>query len=75
MATLRFIPQAWINDYAVTVDLEGPDTFQVPSEAVEGIESRTYESDTLRGHKNAPAWVREWQGPFEIIIEREGDEP
>lgn len=71
--TLTFHPQAWINDYAVPVDPEGPVTFEVEPEAVRGIEPETFEADDLRFHNNAPAWIREWSGPFEITWETEQD--
>ena len=67
--TVRFVPQAWINDYAINVDLEGPDTWEVPAEMVVGIEPDSYESDELREMDNAPEWVREWSGPFYVTWE------
>jgi hypothetical protein len=29
-------------------------------------ETRSHETDQLRDHPNAPAWVKDWDGPFEV---------
>jgi hypothetical protein len=72
--TVRFRPQAWVRDHAVEVDPHGPVTFTVPAaDARNGsdvwLEDCSYDSDRLREHPNAPAWIRDWQGPFEVEIE------
>ena len=64
--TVSFIPQAWVNDYAVNVDIDLPNTWEVPVEMVRGIEPDDYASDELRDLDNAPEWVREWSGPFYV---------
>lgn len=73
----KFVPQVWINDYAVSVDAEGCDTFDVTDsvlalgrEAALALRNDTHESDTLRFSSNAPQWVRDWQGPFYIDVEQ-----
>lgn len=66
MVTVTFRPQAWQNDYAVPTDPEGPTTWEVPAERLRGIDPHTYDADELRHEALAPAWVREWSGPFEI---------
>ena len=68
MCVVRFHPQAWQNDYAIPVDPEGPTDFKVPAAECVGLEADTYESDVLRDHENAPAWVQAWSGPFYIEI-------
>ena len=71
--TIRFRPQAWIDDDAVDVDAEGATEFEVPAKAIEGIKPRTCNADRLRDHKNAPKWVKEWHGPFEVEWDEEDD--
>jgi hypothetical protein len=71
---IRFIAQAWINDYAVTADPQGPTTFRAPvADAQDGagrwLESHSDQSDVLHTNRNAPQWVQDWTGPFEIEIE------
>lgn len=67
MITVTFLPQAWVNDYAETVDPEGPTTFEVEAEALKDINPYSYEADDLRFHDNAYEWMQEWSGPFEIF--------
>jgi hypothetical protein len=71
---VRFTAQAWIDDYAVTVDPQGPTTFRVPIADAQGadgrwLESHSDQSDVLRTHRSAPQWVQDWTGPFEIELE------
>lgn len=69
--TVHFQPEAWINDYAVAVDDEGPDAWVVTDDTASMIATMDEAHDDLdfvRGDENAPEWVREWQGPFEITI-------
>lgn len=61
-----FRPQAWSNDYAVEVDPEGETEWQV--EAGE-LQPDRFDLDYLQASLNAPAWVRDWSGPFEIELE------
>lgn len=73
----RFQPQAWQNDYAISVDPEGPTEWDVtdylnglPEEKRKAtMTSNSYESDELRGDPNAPEWIRSWSGPFYIEVE------
>ena len=73
MVTVRFTPQAWIRDYATECDPEGPREFTIPErdardDTGQRLPDRSYESDTLKEHENAPKWIQEWSGPFEIEI-------
>lgn len=62
-----FRPQAWLlNGYPIDIDppTDEPTTWtmrvpQLPRE-------HSYESDDLRMAAEAPAWVRDWRGPFEV---------
>lgn len=72
----EFKPQAWIDDDAVEVDAEGDRTWEIDSLTQQQIEALGLDSETrdnLRFHPNAPQWVRDWDGPFEIYV-YEGDE-
>lgn len=64
-----FRPQAWINDYACDVDVpEGTDrTWEMEVEELPPPHS--YESDELRWSPNAPDWVVDHSGPFEVEFE------
>jgi hypothetical protein len=75
-----FHPQAWVNDYAIDVDPEGPTSWEITPEFLEEtqnahtypervLEASTYESDELRYDPAAPAWVQDWHGPFWIEVE------
>ncbi|WP_454887899.1 hypothetical protein [Sphingomonas oryzagri] len=64
---VRFVPQAWINDQAVTVDGEQPDTWFVPLHYL--LEEFPTEEDWIRNGSRrdemiwsdvVPRWVREW---------------
>lgn len=70
MAKAIFHPQAWVNDHAIEVDPEGETEWDV-GDVSHDLKGSTYESDELRFHSNAPAWVREWSGPFYIEIDRD----
>ena len=78
-----FTPQAWQRDYAIDVDPEGPTEWDCTafirdpanglkeSEILEVIQSDGSWLDTddvLKGDDAAPAWVKEWQGPFSINV-------
>ncbi len=77
--TLRFTPLAWIRDYAVTVDDEGPATWEVPRALLlerfplekDWLE-QDEERDAMRFEGNAPAWIRDWTGPFEVDMAQPG---
>jgi hypothetical protein len=68
MGNVRFIPQAWVNDHAVEVDHDRGSAVYDVGEIPPTIRSDTYESDRYKDHPNAPAWVREHQGPFSVHI-------
>jgi hypothetical protein len=74
--TVRFIPQAWVNDCAIQVDPAGPTTFTVPAGDAQNVDGdwladHSDASDRLQTHENAPRWIRKWSGPFEIEIEHQ----
>ncbi len=77
MWTVRFIPEAWINDCAVRVDPDGADTFTISdSEALQALQgaSQHRDWDHLQDHDNAPGWIRRWHGPFTIeLIDADGE--
>ncbi len=71
-----FVPQVWVNDYAMEVDPEGEDTWDVtdeilamPREKALALQDCDYESDALRELPSAPEWVRDWGGPFSVVVE------
>jgi hypothetical protein len=78
-----FTPQAWIKDYAVQVDPEGPTTWDCTKFVGEldpftqdginesiGEEGHWLDSfDLLKGDEAAPQWVKDWQGPFTIVVQ------
>lgn len=72
---LRFAPQVWVNHYAVHVDPEDPDTWDVPLALLlerfpteQDWHDRHHERDDMRLEGTAPRWVRDWSGPFEVEI-------
>lgn len=81
--TATFTPQAWVRDYAITVDAEGPVEWDCTAGLAEldaGYRARLIASghdvdDQLKEDPGAPAWVREWSGPFEIHVRDVTDEP
>ena len=72
---VRFNPQMWDGDNAIPVDIDGREDEWDVGEIDPAIQSHTYESDDLRYHPNAPDWVRDWSGPFEIDILDASGEP
>lgn len=74
----EFQPEAWVRDYAMTVDALGPTTWDAtefvlaadPKWFAETLERGTDYDDILRLDPNAPEWVREWPGPFETYLRR-----
>lgn len=78
--TAHFDPQAWIRDNAVSVDAEGPQTWDCTEFVTEqgmigdiedGIEDDGEfldRDDILHRDPDAPEWVREWRGPFTITV-------
>ena len=73
----RFVPQKWINDYAVDVDPEGDTDWSITdAEADEAFDEarRGGDWDYIRSDTKAPSWVREWHGPFYVeLIGSDGD--
>ena len=74
----EFIPQIWVNDYAIKADPLGETKFDVTAAILEmdkytalDLVDDTYETDELRYSTNAPEWVQEWSGPFYIRVETE----
>jgi hypothetical protein len=69
---VHFQPQAWVNDYAINVDDEGEDTWEVSERTAEQIEAALdrddHDWDFVRWDSRAPSWVRSWTGPFYINI-------
>lgn len=76
--TATFTPQSWISDYAVDVDPEGESTWTVGADHTgdaarivaadaDGLDN----DDVLKGDPAAPAWVRDWSGPFSIHVSAE----
>lgn len=66
---LRFVPQMWINDYAATVDALGPTEWVVDRSDIFFDFAKEHEQrDDLRYHVNAPDWIADWQGPFEVEL-------
>lgn len=71
-----FHPQAWLNDYAVEVDPEGPVAFDVtaailamPRDRALALEDDDDGTDNLRALPSAPVWIQEWGGPFWVEVE------
>jgi hypothetical protein len=61
-----FRPQAWIRDYAHDVDPEGETEWVINGSDLEPDQS---DLDYLQTSRNAPTWVKDWAGPFEITLE------
>lgn len=75
-AMALFRPQAWVDDWAVDADPDGPQIYDISPELVAmgvdaamQIKDLTNESDEFKDAKNAPDWVKEWSGPFEVDVE------
>lgn len=81
-----FDAQAWIRDYATSVDPEGPTTWDctdfVRAMGLEGevIEACLEEGhwldrdDQLLGDPAIPEWAREWYGPSTVTVEMNEEE-
>ncbi len=70
---VTFTAQKWVNDHALEVDPLGDTEWKIPYEEFiqitngrepKDVESDTYDSDYLRFSKDAPQWIRDWDGPF-----------
>lgn len=78
----RFVPQAWINDYALDVDPEGEQEWDCtdflaahPELRVEVDKTCDSEwdewldrDDQLMHDQAKPAWIKNWSGPFSIYV-------
>ena len=60
-----FRPQAWVRDYAIEVDPQGDTTWDT---TVATFPFDSYDKDRLREAPEAPAWVLDWRGPYEIEV-------
>lgn len=77
----NFDPQVWFNNNAVSVDPEGEQKWDATKYIQEkgftenvkqAIDKDGYwldRDDVLTNDKNAPEWVRKWNGPFTITVE------
>lgn len=80
--TARFTPEVWQGDLAIPVDPLGDDSWDctvefslMPAfrqgEMLEAVDSGGQAldgDDWLKGDPDAPEWVREWSGPFDIYV-------
>ena len=82
----HFTPEAWVNDQAVEADPEGPQEWdctehakrnrdylarlEAHSEALDQPGGAVDNDDVFKSDPGAPAWVRDWRGPFTIRISR-----
>lgn len=71
--TVKFYPQAWVNDHAIDVDPEGETTFAVEASHLERFteDALKYELEPYLELPQLPQWIREWRGPFWIDVERD----
>jgi len=69
----KFVPQMWINDDAVSVDALGDTTWEIGDEIVALAKRsaiRGSDWDYIREDDNAPQWVQDYPGPFEVELVR-----
>jgi hypothetical protein len=71
-----FVPQVCINDHAVTVDPPGETCIDITAAVLamtraEALDLRddTDQTDALLDRDSAPAWIRDWTGPFYLAVE------
>ena len=77
---VEFLPQRWVGDMAMEVEPEGPAEWCItrrevveltgfePSVLLDRDVAHATDRDNLRESRNAPRWVREWSGPFEVYL-------
>ena len=72
---LHFVPEAWVNDYAIVVDPGGECAWTVARKlflkkfSSEDDWNECHQvRDDMRFEGTAPAWVRAWTGPFEVEL-------
>lgn len=76
--TAKFTPEAWVNNYAISVDPQGPTQWDCTADVnalPHDIRYRVlahggHERDQLARMSGAPLWVQNWSGPFEIDLEQ-----
>ena len=80
--TATFHPQAWVNDYAIEVDHDGPNSWDCSEEFaqlgdvyadqlltdIEAFGEALDSFDWFKDDPAAPQWVRDHRGPFDIYI-------
>ena len=80
---VTFIPQVWIDDYAMEIKPSGDTSWGITTREFEeltglvlsnysdpqDLDLETNEGDTLQHSSNAPEWVKEHTGPFRILCE------
>jgi hypothetical protein len=83
----QFTPEQWQGDQAVETASEGArdwdctrfalenqdylDRLEAHSESLDGPFGAVDNDDLFQGDPAAPAWIRDWRGPFTIRIIRE----
>lgn len=79
--TLTFVPQAWRNDHAIEVDPSGPTDWTIPLSLLlqrfpteVDWHAKAEDRDDLRYEGDAPQWIRDWPGPFEVSLDDEPDD-
>jgi hypothetical protein len=66
---VSFAPQAWVNDYAIEVDAEGPREWYVTVATADDIANDPDgDLDFVREDERAPEWIKDWSGPFDIHV-------
>ena len=76
-----FYPQAWVNDQAIEVDPEGERSWVISTSHLDQIRSNhanrleklyypSWVSDAVKDDPAAPQWIREWNGPFWVGVEK-----
>lgn len=70
-----FIPQVWVRDTAMEVNPEGEQSWIMTMLEVEeltghagteDLDEDPFQRDELRFSREAPSWVKDWSGPFEV---------
>jgi hypothetical protein len=76
-----FTPKAWVrNNGLVEVDPEGPTQWNctkelmllAPQDRAQIVRDGHDRLDLLKDDPNAPEWIREWAGPFDIHVRAAG---
>ena len=71
--TAEFTAQAWLRDYAVSVDPQGDTVWDATFDARLGGRKDAqrvlaFDADEYRSSPLAPKWIRDWSGPFEVQL-------